>query len=830
MASTVLYPPVVESYTPAFVAANQNSYCRVYYSLSKFSSSVNNIKSIHFNIVKQSSGESVINKVNDEINKRYRTAGVLIVDTAAGGVINPVPGHSNLYYTDILASDIRNAWTVGWTYKIQIRFSNLGYSDYASQMGQAAWLNTYANEFSEWSTYTLTKAIAQPEITIPAFAYSNVNTNMMINANKEYSFFTSTLQLTGAYNNADASEILYSYRMKLKNVDGVVLEDTDILYANQYAPNQFYYVFKTEFDNEQRYSLELEYSTLNDYTETLVINFQVWLIKGEMNNIILITAEDELANNILSVNEDEECGRIGLKFYTEEPGPYYGNLCIRRSDSRTNFKVWEDIYITSVETPAAAAHFKEMKPFYDYTAESGVWYKYGLQFIDTEGYRSMLIEHEPIKREYAYSFLLGENNKQLRLIFANTVGSIKTNVGDSKLDTIGGQFPIINRNGNMKYKSFPLGGMISFNMDHDDLFTNLMDIYQYEEIAAMYKQGHDNMYDYTRERDFREKVLQFLQDGKPKLFKSPTEGNIIVRLMDVNTTPNQTLSRLVSSFTSTAYEIAEPEISNYLHYNFLTVDDYSTSLGATETRIGQLELTIGLNKNILTEISNKYNNPSIMGVQETVTSIGNITLEFESPATMVRTTSEGAGYAFSVNGSEIKLINNNFYDFGSDYTLNAQDTLCITQAGEEPVRIVLNFTYTVYITPLVESRIINRVITSNIGQFTKHAEPGEKIYEQIYYSYFYDWDTGFQELYDIKYATIEAEPGAVFSLLDEADTFIGAEQHVINDTGVLNLENVGSIKDIQYLGMLNENNELDDTISTDVVIDYYYYLVRGTVV
>jgi len=41
------------------------------------------------------------------------------------------------------------------------------------------------------------------------------------------------------------------------------------------------------------------------------------------------------------------------------------------------------------------------------------------------------------------------------------------------------------------------------------------------------------------ERKFREKVEEFLNDGKPKLYKSPTEGNIIVGITNVSMTPNQ---------------------------------------------------------------------------------------------------------------------------------------------------------------------------------------------------------------------------------------------------------------------------------------------------
>ena len=46
------------------------------------------------------------------------------------------------------------------------------------------------------------------------------------------------------------------------------------------------------------------------------------------------------------------------------------------------------------------------------------------------------------------------------------------------------------------------------------------------------------------ERDFKLQVLEWLNDGEPKLFRSPTEGNYIVRLMNVSMSPTDTLGRM----------------------------------------------------------------------------------------------------------------------------------------------------------------------------------------------------------------------------------------------------------------------------------------------
>jgi hypothetical protein len=64
-------------------------------------------------------------------------------------------------------------------------------------------------------------------------------------------------------------------------------------------------------------------------------------------------------------------------------------------------------------------------------------------------------------------------------------------------------------------------------------------------------------YNVALERDFKIKVLNWLTNGKPKLFRSPTEGNFIVRLFNVSLTPDDKVGRMLHTFNSTAYEIAD---------------------------------------------------------------------------------------------------------------------------------------------------------------------------------------------------------------------------------------------------------------------------------
>lgn len=71
------------------------------------------------------------------------------------------------------------------------------------------------------------------------------------------------------------------------------------------------------------------------------------------------------------------------------------------------------------------------------------------------------------------------------------------------------------------------------------------------------------------ERKFREFVMLWLSDGKPKLFRSETEGNMIVMISGVSFTPQDKSSRMVYSLSCTVTEIAEYNMQNLLDYNLI---------------------------------------------------------------------------------------------------------------------------------------------------------------------------------------------------------------------------------------------------------------------
>ena len=109
-------------------------------------------------------------------------------------------------------------------------------------------------------------------------------------------------------------------------------------------------------------------------------------------------------------------------------------------------------------------------------------------------------------------------------------------------------------------------------MDEDNLFTSPQEIFgENEHYYTDYNRDYNitKVNDIVYEKAFRDKVEKFLCDGKVKIFRSPTEGAFLVRLMDVSFTPQQSLGRRIWNFSATAYEVAELNEENLKKYGFI---------------------------------------------------------------------------------------------------------------------------------------------------------------------------------------------------------------------------------------------------------------------
>ena len=189
---------------------------------------------------------------------------------------------------------------------------------------------------------------------------------------------------------------------------------------------------------------------------------------------------------------------------------------------------------------------------------------------------------------------LYDATSQLRLRFNPKITSYKITTPQAKQNTIGGRFPFIFENRAIRYKEFPLSFLISYLCDQDSYFINgLADKYAYLQSILQKGNKEQHMSRYVAqqqtganvtwdgipnntltsqniflERQFKMAVLDWLTNGEPKIFKSPIEGNMVVKLINVSLTPEDKLGRMLHTCASTAVEVEE-YTDKYLQKNNL---------------------------------------------------------------------------------------------------------------------------------------------------------------------------------------------------------------------------------------------------------------------
>lgn len=295
-----------------------------------------------------------------------------------------------------------------------------------------------------------------------------------------------------------------------------------------------------------------------------------------------------------------EKGAVSLNDIGWSSAPRDGSkkYTLMRSTHKTNFGYWEILGTILIGSESIS--------WLDITAESGVWYKYKA-ISESTGSVYYSGRSNPILLDLD-SIFLSDEDTQFLVALNEDVGGFKYVVTESVTNTLGSKYPFVRRGANTKYRQFNIGGMISFLADEeynglddyedsisgdDDSYpgpTQSSDGYRgvtiFKEALFLTKQnafqqakdlyneyskinGYESFEDSIFERAFRDQAMEFLTNGKPKLFRSATEGNILVTLTNVSFTPNKQLGRRIYSFAATATEIDECTIENYKKYNIL---------------------------------------------------------------------------------------------------------------------------------------------------------------------------------------------------------------------------------------------------------------------
>ena len=641
MKKTNIYPPIVNEWKNAFIIGSN---IRIYFTISSYMTIADiNPQLVLVSIRNQRTNRSVINE--------KRNAGL---DFAICSIQQDNEG----YFVEVRSSIVNIE--VNKYYKVQLRFVSSEYPyENIWTFRQNYNTNGVQSYISDVSKVVLIKPISENHFDLAGFKNNSPNSLFI--------FSTSSVNVSGRliFSNEDGEEKLAEYRVKLfdsgeaenrKTTDLII--DSGVLIPEDSDLNSIFYELKYDFRNENYYLLRIEYSTTSNYSSyedfLFKIEFQDGMefadgaegfTKNNFNNATIdinfigtvqIHKEEQDSetensdNSEIEDNEDSE---------TEEITTLKGCCVLRRSSSKNNFQQWEDIqYFAWNDKNEVEINYS------DYLVEYGVYYKYQLFPQDENGMRgrSFLFqdenENEATLCEFDYARLVindspAAEKNQLTIRFDEKVDNFQVTIVESKTDTLGGKYPFIRRNGDTYYRQFNLSGLISHMWDDDDLeeFTSqyIKKIQNEEEIepttlylkrqkyiGEYYNENYyaeniniNNYNDFLLERAYREKIIEYLYENSIRLFRSPTEGNILVKLMNISLSPNATLSRMIYSFSATAYEIDIPTISNYIKYNIHSVNQniLDESLKPTiydSHHLGQI---------VLNNIENKYHIPIVEG-------------------------------------------------------------------------------------------------------------------------------------------------------------------------------------------------------------------------
>ena len=563
-----LFPPICSTFMNAFPNTTD---AVVYFSLSPFNSSTD-IKHVHISVVNQLNNENAI--------AAKHPSGVLFsdlkYDTKAG-----------MYYVKIPVVDIDgNVFNINQFYKIQLRFDSCDWNSIDGndipndEKKVTNYLLNYQQYFSEWSSVCLIRPILEPSIYIKTFEiYKEAAGDKVPSYNKGIIPIVGSM-VFGDNSNIE-TETMQSFQIKILSENGrEVLQTYPTIYTgDNLNPNVINYKIdlqKLDTTDSSVFKLEITGTTRNQYTCVKTYDFQI-------SNFL----EEEKFNPILTVNMDNENGIAKLHVSNKSDEVLFGTIYIKRSSSLDDFKTVETIYASKIAG-------KLDIDIEDNTVSSLVWYQYSAQFENSAGAFTPVKNSQVFLPDF-YDAIISRGDRQYNIKYNYTVSSMKPVVNRAKIDTLGGRYPKFAENAILNYKQFSIKGLISAEADAYQKFLEKKKVYSgnLANYYSVYKENHGikelarndfsnwiktTSQDYPQgpimgdtnhrfltttendwmwEREFREEMVKWLNDGEPKLYRSMPEGSMVVMLTDINLTPMQGRSRQGWDFTATVYEIAE---------------------------------------------------------------------------------------------------------------------------------------------------------------------------------------------------------------------------------------------------------------------------------
>lgn len=503
-------------------------------------------------------------------------------------------------YFRITESDLAK-FNIGSSYKLQLAYGKLKRDSN----------NILTNDIIEvgyYSTVGVIKYTAYPEVTIEGLEGSQLHSD------------THTYIGNYSQKNKDVTEKVYSYNFTIYKEDGSILETSGELLHNHENDDEVY-------ESSDSYSILKSLEENKIYTIIYTVTTANGLVVSSPKYRITLqsTIPPEISASLIATM-NEENGYVNLQLIgdkdkdgIEKVGT--GTFLICRASSEDNYGSWSEIDRFALFGEKPSSH-----NWKDFTVQHGFTYVYSLQQYNKEWqiYSNRMLSNS-IVANFEHSFLF-DGKRQLKIKYNPKITSFKETLLEQKTNTLGGKYPFFFRNGNVAYKEFPISGLVSYHSDEEELFLTNEDLlledlsdlkrehtlkegiqsndYEYfnnmldanvayklqeeykkreqensqENQIAKKKDRTTNLTDYNvvAERIFKMKVLEFLNDGKPKLFRSPGEGNYIVRLMNSSLAPDDKLNRMIHTFSTTATEIDDFNYQKLNEYNLISAHEPDT--------------------------------------------------------------------------------------------------------------------------------------------------------------------------------------------------------------------------------------------------------------
>lgn len=418
--------------------------------------------------------------------------------------------------------------------------------------------------------------------------YTSVPT-VEIQGLKSYSTAAQQTDYVGEYSSSDPTERVKYYSFYLRDENGKIVDSVTDSIHNSNSDTVSSTAIKQSIRSSDLFSTKIQMNKDKLYTVQYVVKTtNNMTLTSPIYNIIR-RAMVPLGDIQFYATPHPDYGYISLELdYNNSKVDRIGTYLLSRTYRKDGVQIKEKLKKINL------AYDLSMKnPYNDYTIEHGIKYEYIIERVNNAGVYSLpvLAKLGPVPTsaaeqataqdrptEISASFedaFLYDGKRQLRIRYNPKISSFKKDVLETKTDTIGGKFPFIFRNGSVSYKEFPISGLIS------RLENECFDLGPSEPAPkreSTVSSGSADSYSLTdlsdenicAERQFKMEVLDFLTDGKPKLFRSPTEGNYLVRLMNTSLTPEDTLGRMLHTFSCTAYEIGECDYNTLLSYGIIS--------------------------------------------------------------------------------------------------------------------------------------------------------------------------------------------------------------------------------------------------------------------